>query len=112
MFNWLKTLVHKDDAQAVFLGDSKELWLGTDEATQPVFWRKGKSLLADALAATGTKSGEYYSIDKHYADGNGVWHPVVLDPLGESSQEFVDQWFAAQKAEKRLLAVLGESLSY
>jgi hypothetical protein len=106
------TWLHRDrihQTRPVFLGTSDGLWNGSVELL-PV-WRKGRSPIADALAATGTKPGEKYIIDKHYVDGNGIWHPVVLDPMGESS-EFSEQWIVEQNAEEKLLIALGETLSY
>jgi hypothetical protein len=53
-------------------------------------------------------------IVKHYKSKDGVWHPIILDPMGDKDllQTTGIQWFAEQKKEHAMLKNKGERLSY
>jgi hypothetical protein len=57
------------------------------------------------MTVTLSEQGKHYFVD-------GAWHPVILDPMGEQTPAFGQQWLAEQRVERDALIATGASVSY
>jgi hypothetical protein len=53
------------------------------------------------------------SVTKHIKGADGVWHPIILDPMGDAGREAeAVQWLDEQEAERQALIEIGASVGF